>query len=136
MLGFYYPVYALLFLEHGLSWEDFGILNGIWALTIILLEVPSGALADTLGRKKLLILGAICMVVEMLALLFSPMNGSEYVFLLFALNRIVSGLAEAAVSGADEALAYDSLKEAGEKKNGEKYSKKLSGIPLLLFSLP
>ena len=44
---FYYPVYALLFLEHGLSWEDFGILNGIWAITIILLEVPSGALADT-----------------------------------------------------------------------------------------
>ena len=69
---FYYPVYALLFLEHGLSWEDFGILNGIWAITIILLEVPSGALADTLGRKKLLVLAAICMIVEMLALLFAP----------------------------------------------------------------
>ena len=76
---FYYPVYALIFLEHGLSWEDFGILNAIWALTIIILEVPSGALADTLGRKKLLVLAAICMVVEMVALLFAPMNGSEYV---------------------------------------------------------
>ena len=48
---FYYPVFALLF-EHGLTWEEFGILNGIWAISIILLEVPSGALADTIGRKS------------------------------------------------------------------------------------
>ena len=53
---FYYPVYALLFLHYGLTLEQFGILNGVWAATIVLLEVPSGALADTLGRRKLLIL--------------------------------------------------------------------------------
>jgi MFS family permease len=130
---FYYPVYALIFLEHGLSWEDFGILNAIWAITIILLEVPSGALADTLGRKKLLVLAAVCMVVEMLALLFAPMNGSEYVFLLFALNRIVSGLAEAAASGADEALAYDSLKEAGLEKDWSKALEKAQRFTSLAF---
>ena len=74
---FYYPIYALLFLEHGLSWEEFGILNGIWAITIIVLEVPSGALADTLGRKKLLVLAAVCMMVEMLFLgMFQNRNGS------------------------------------------------------------
>lgn len=130
---FYYPVYALIFLEHGLSWEDFGILNAIWAITIILLEVPSGALADTLGRKKLLVLAAVCMVVEMLALLFAPMNGSDYVFLLFALNRIVSGLAEAAASGADEALAYDSLKEAGLEKDWSKALEKAQRFTSLAF---
>ena len=90
-------------------------------------------LADTLGRKKLLILGAICMVVEMLALLFAPMNGSEYVFLLFALNRIVSGLAEAAVSGADEALAYDSLKEAGREKEWGEVLEKAQRYTSLAF---
>ena len=130
---FYYPVYALLFLEHGLSWEDFGILNGIWAITIILLEVPSGALADTLGRKKLLILAAICMIVEMIALLFAPMNGGQYVFLLFALNRVVSGLAEAAASGADEALAYDSLKEAGMESEWNKALEKAQRFTSLAF---
>ena len=130
---FYYPVYALIFLEHGLSWEDFGILNAIWAITIILLEVPSGALADTLGRKKLLVLAAVCMVVEMVALLFAPMNGSDYVFLLFALNRIVSGLAEAAASGADEALAYDSLKEAGLEKDWSKALEKAQRFTSLAF---
>jgi MFS family permease len=113
---FYYPVFALLFLEHGLTWEEFGILNGIWAISIILLEVPSGALADTIGRKRLIVLAALCMMIEMLALLFAPMNGGSSVFFLFALNRIISGVAEAAVSGADEALAYDSLKSAGREK--------------------
>ena len=108
---FYYPVFALLFLEHGLTWEEFGILNGIWAISIILLEVPSGALADTIGRKRLIVLAALCMMIEMLALLFAPMNGGSSVFFLFALNRIISGVAEAAVSGADEALAYDSSVE-------------------------
>ena len=79
---FYYPVFAIYFLEHGLTWEEFGILNGIWAITIILLEVPSGSLADTLGRKRLLVLAGICMVLEMLALLFAPMDGSAWVFSL------------------------------------------------------
>jgi MFS family permease len=130
---FYYPIYALLFLEHGLSWEEFGILNGIWAITIIVLEVPSGALADTLGRKKLLVLAAVCMMVEMLALLLAPMNGSEYVFMLFALNRVVSGLAEAAASGADEALAYDSLKEAGMENNWNKTLEKAQRFTSLAF---
>jgi MFS family permease len=112
---FYYPVYALLFLDYGLTLEQFGILNGIWAVTIVLLEVPSGALADTLGRRKLLVLAGICMVLEMIVLLLAPINGGTLMFTLFALNRVLSGVAEAAASGADEALAYDSLKVASQE---------------------
>ena len=110
---FYYPIYALLFLDYGLSLEQFGLLNGIWAVTIVLFEVPSGALADTLGRRKLLIFAGICMVLEMVVLLVAQVNGGGLMFTLFALNRILSGIAEAAASGADEALVYDSLKAAG-----------------------
>ena len=130
---FYYPVFAIYFLEHGLTWEQFGILNGIWAITIILLEVPSGSLADTLGRKSLLVLAGICMALEMLALLFAPMDGSTWVFSLFAINRIISGVAEAAASGADEALAYDSLKEAGMEKEWGKVLEKAQRFTSLAF---
>ena len=112
---FYYPVYALLFLDYGLTLEQFGILNGIWAATIVLLEVPSGALADTLGRRKLLLATGIFMVLEMLVLLVAPIDGGAVLFSLFVLNRVLSGAAEAAASGADEALAYDSLKAAGQE---------------------
>ena len=49
---FYYPVFAIIFLDFGLSLDQFALLNAIWALTIIIAEVPSGALSDLLGRKK------------------------------------------------------------------------------------
>ena len=130
---FYYPVFALFFLQHGLTWEEFGILNGIWAISIILLEVPSGALADTIGRKRLIVIAAICMVIEMLALLIAPMDGGSTVFFLFALNRIISGIAEAAVSGADEALAYDSLKEVGREKEWGSVLEKAQRFTSLAF---
>lgn len=110
---FYYPVYALLFLDYGLTLAQFGVLNAIWAVTIVVLEVPSGALADTIGRRNLLIVAGVCMVLEMGVLLFAPIGGGALLFGLFVINRILSGAAEAAASGADEALAYDSLKAAG-----------------------
>ena len=45
----------MLFLDYGLTLGQFGMLNGVWAATIVLMEVPSGALADTIGRRNLLI---------------------------------------------------------------------------------
>jgi MFS family permease len=110
---FYYPVYALLFLDYGLTLAQFGILNAVWAVTIVLAEVPSGALADTIGRRALLIVTGILMTLEMAVLLVAPIGGGSLLFFLFLMNRMISGLAEAAASGADEALAFDSLKAAG-----------------------
>ena len=78
-------------------------------------------------------LAGICMVVEMLALLLAPMDGSGWVFWLFVLNRIISGVAEAAASGADEALAYDSLKEAGMEKEWGKALEKAQRFTSLAF---
>jgi MFS family permease len=107
----YYPVLAILFLDLGLTLDQFVLLNLIWAATIFLFEVPSGALADTIGRKKLLVFAAGLMVVEMLCLLLAPRNGGGMLITLCVINRICSGLSEACASGADEALAYDSLAE-------------------------
>ncbi len=120
---FYYPVLAILFLDFGLSIEQFAYLNFAWAIAIVVLEVPSGALADQFGRRPLIITASILMVVEMLILCLSPVvdltdyahdpvakdQAVFFLFIVFLFNRIVSGAAEAAASGADEALAYDSL---------------------------
>ncbi len=110
---FYYPIFAILFLDFGLTLEQFALLNLVWALTIVLLEIPSGALADTIGRKNLLVFAGVCMVLEMGLLCFAPMGNPRLIFYLFLANRVLSGSAEAAASGADEALAYDSLKKEG-----------------------
>ena len=107
----YYPVLAILFTDLGLSLEQYVMLNGVWAAAVFLFEVPSGALADTLGRRQLLIFAAVLMVIEMGVLLVAPKDGGWWLFSLCLLNRFLSGLSEAAASGADEAIAYESLAE-------------------------
>ncbi|WP_411827617.1 MFS transporter [Luteolibacter sp. AS25] len=110
----YYPILAVLFLDLGLTLDQYVLLNLVWALTIFFFEVPSGALADTLGRKTLLVAAAVLMILEMGCLLFAPKDGGWILIGLCIINRLLSGLSEAAASGADEALAYDSLPD-GEK---------------------
>jgi len=111
---FYYPVFTILFLDFGLTLEQFALLNAAWAAAIVLLEVPSGALADTFGRRNLLILAGTLMVIEIALLCFVPLGNAVLLFAVFMVNRILSGAAEAAASGADEAIAYDSLIKEGD----------------------
>ena len=85
----------------------------MWAATIVLAEVPSGALADIVGRKRLLIFASCCMLVEMVILCLAPQGNTPLLFGFFLINRVLSGLAEAAASGADEAIAYDALQQQG-----------------------
>lgn len=114
---FYYPVFAVMFLDFGLTMEQFALTNVVWAVTIVLLEVPSGALADIIGRKALVVLASCFMVMELLLIAFVPLTNTTVVFWAIMLNRILSGAAEALASGADEALAYDSLPEKERASN-------------------
>jgi len=117
---FYYPVFTILFLDFGLTISQFAILNAVWAGTIVLMEVPSGALADIWGRRNLLILSSLLMILELLLLCFAPLGHPTLLFTIFLVNRVLSGVAEAAASGADEAIAFDSLKEAGMEEEWSK----------------
>jgi MFS family permease len=110
---FYYPIFTVLFLDFGLSVAQFSMLNAVWAATIVLAEVPSGALADIVGRRRLLVFAAVSMLVEMAILCLAPRGNPTLLFGAFFINRVLSGLAEAAASGADEAIAYDSLQARG-----------------------
>lgn len=113
---FYYPVFTLLYLDYGLTLSQFAMLNVVWAATIILAEVPSGAFADTLGRKRLVVLSSLVMFIEIAMIAFVPTGNPTFVFVVFLINRVLSGLAMALASGADEALAYDTLKEQGKEE--------------------
>lgn len=130
---FYYPVFTILFLDYGLTLEQFALLNAAWAATIVLLEVPSGALADIVGRKNLLVFTGVLMVVEMILLCFAPRGNSGLLFIIFLANRILSGAAEACASGADEAIAYDSLKEEGNIKDWPRVLEKQMRVQSIAF---
>jgi MFS family permease len=110
---FYYPVIGVLFLDLGLTLEQYALLNVVWAVVIVVLEIPSGALADVIGRKRVVVVASALMVAEMAIFAFAPRGPWLFRFLL--LNRVLSGAAEAFASGADEALAYDSLPETDRR---------------------
>ena len=110
----YYPVFAIFYFALGLTVEQFFLLNMVWAVAIVLLEVPSGAMADTFGRKHLVVFASALMVAELALLLFAPQNGGWVLLTMCFLNRLLSGTSEASASGADQSLAYDTLVEHGD----------------------
>jgi MFS family permease len=130
---FYYPVFTILFIDFGLTLEQFALLNAAWAASIVLLEVPSGALADIIGRRNLLVSAGILMVIEIALLCFVPMGNLHLLFVIFLINRILSGAAEAAASGADEAIAYDSLKKDGDARDWPRVLEKQMRIQSIAY---
>lgn len=113
---FYYPVLSILFLDLGMTLEQYNLLNVAWAITIVVFEIPSGACADWLGRKTMVIIAGAFMVAEIALLTFAPADAGWWLFAVLLGNRILGGMAEASASGADEALAYDSLLSEGRQE--------------------
>lgn len=90
-----------------------GISDSITFAVGFLFELPSGVLADLMGRKKAIVLGNILLTIGNL---FIGLSSS---FLTITIWYLVWTIGYAFQSGATEALAYDSLKEMGlEKKWG------------------
>lgn len=102
-----YPLYTLLFTDKGLSPARISSLLIAWSATIFLLELPSGALADILSRKKVLLIGIAAKIVGYGFWLFMP---SYFGFLI---GIMLWGVKSAFTLGAQEALVYEELKLMG-----------------------
>src|SRR4029077_17177686 len=89
----YYPVLAVLFLDFGLSVEEYALSNVAWEFAIVGLKAAAGALADRFGRKCMVVLAAGLMVVEMTVFAFAPLGPSKLPFIVFLFNRFASGVA-------------------------------------------
>ena len=101
------PTIILFYQSHGLDVEQAILLKTILSLSILLFEVPSGYIADKLGRKFCLVAGS---GVWIIGWLFYCGGNS---FTIFALAEILTGLAGGLISGADTAIAYETLVQSG-----------------------
>ena len=104
------PVLVPFFESKGLSIAEIFYLQAIFAGTIMLLEAPSGYLADKLGRRTVLLVGSIAHGIGSLCLLFA--EG----FFGLAVFELVLGVAASMMSGADLALLYDSEQALAKDK--------------------
>lgn len=100
--------------ELGLTFHDFLIGESVFAVILILFDVPSGYLADRWGRRKTLILGSFVLAVAYLSLALATGFWSA----LFAQGFI--GIGIALVSGTNSALLYDTLLSQGRESEYRK----------------
>jgi MFS family permease len=102
-----YPLYTLLFAETGLSVWQISSLFAIWSVTGVVLEVPSGALADAVSRRLLLWTGPLLSAAGFALWVGAPS------YWAFAAGFVLWGAKGALKSGALEALVYEELDLAG-----------------------
>jgi len=107
---FYMPIFILFLQENGLSMQQILTLQAIFSIAIILFEIPSGYLSDTLGRKKTMVIGSVLSLIGVCIYLVA--QG----FFDFLIAELFLGFGVSFISGTDSALLYDTLKEAGKEK--------------------
>lgn len=97
------PFLIFLTASRGLSLGDYATLQSIYYTTTLLTDVPTGLLADRIGRKPVLALAAVAQAAGFVAI--ARADG----FVSFALGEVLLGLGQAMLSGTTAALLYDSL---------------------------
>jgi len=88
------------------------------------MEIPTGTIADYVGRKHSLILAAL--VVSLGALVYASVPN----FYVFLLAEFLFATATALFSGAGEAFAYDTLKKIGRTRESKKIFAKIGSLGL------
>ena len=104
------PIMVLFWQENGLSLSQIMILQSLYSVTAVLLEVPTGYFADVFGRKKTLVLGALFWSLGMIA------YSLGYNFYQFLIAELLFALGSSLKSGADSAFVYDTLVELKQEQ--------------------
>jgi predicted MFS family arabinose efflux permease len=99
--GLLIPVTAILMQSRGLSLAQIGLVMAVQSVTVIALELPTGGLADALGRRPVLLAASALDVVSMGLLLTAHGAGA------FMVAAAVQGVFRALESGPLEAWYVD-----------------------------
>ena len=99
------PIIWLFYEENGLTISDLFVIQAIYSITIALIEIPSGYLADVLGRKNSMVIGTF------FGFLGISTYSLSFGFDGFLLAALCLGVGQSFISGSDTALMYDSLAE-------------------------
>lgn len=117
------PIIVLFYTKNnGLSLNQVFILQAIYSVSIVALEIPSGYFADVLGRKKSIIAGAIMGFCGFLIYSLS------YGFWGFVFAEIILGFGQSMISGADSAILYDTLIDKGKEKDYIKHEGRMTSV--------
>ena len=109
------PIWAVYLTdERGLALWQIGVFDGPFWILLIVLEVPTGAIADRWGRKVSLSYGALVNTIAVLVF------GLASNFGVLLASYLVWAAAFTLYSGADSAFVYDSLRAVGRQEEFQK----------------
>jgi MFS family permease len=100
--------------ERGFSLTQVTGAEGLFLVGVLLLEVPTGAVADNWGRSRSLGLGALFLAAAVLIFAFTT------TFTVLLTSFMLWSVASTLMSGADNALLFDTLKAAGDEGTYER----------------
>lgn len=111
----YMPYVVPFYSSNNLDMSQIMILQAAYSISIVTLEIPSGYLADVIGRRRTIIMGTI------LGAMGFMIYSISYEFLGFLIAELVLGFGQSFISGADSAMLYDSLLNNKKEKEFIKY---------------
>jgi MFS family permease len=126
---FFLPIIVLFWKQNGLDPFDIYLLQGIFALAMVLLEVPTGMVADRLGKRASLIAAQSLTTVGM------TIYALGRCFTVFLVAEVVMALGIALLSGADSALLYDTLRRLGRHGEYRKVEGKARSLQMASFAV-
>lgn len=97
------PIVVLFYNENHLDTYQIYLLHAAYSISVACFEIPSGYMADVIGRKTTLIAGSLLGTVGFVVLAASDSFGG------FFIAELILGLGGSFISGSDSALLYDSL---------------------------
>ncbi len=109
---YFEPFLILAFLQKGLSFTIIGMLIGFREICINIMEIPTGAVADVVGRRKSMILSFTAYIIS-----FSIFGLSHTLFMMFVAMFFFS-IGEAFRTGTHKAIIFNWL--AVQKRENEK----------------
>lgn len=115
-------IWVLYLTYRGMNLLQIGLLEGIFHITGMFTEIPSGAMADLFGRKRSMIVGRIFLTMSCIVMLFSRN------FMGFAFGFILHAWSYNFNSGSEEALLYDSLKMIDREESYAKINGKINFV--------
>ncbi len=106
---YFEPFFMLALLSHGLSFFEIGLLVAARSLTLNLLEIPSGAIADHWGRRSSMIGSFSAYIASFLLFAFASHLG------LLVLAMVLYGVGDSFRTGTHKAMIFQWLKNQGRE---------------------
>lgn len=113
----------------GITFTQVMILQAIFTISLFFLEIPTGVIADKFGRKVSLSLAGLVGAIGLLVYASYPN------FWIFALGEFILAISAALISGADQAIIYDSLREIRKEKSSKEIFGRLNSVGLFALMI-